>query len=616
MQYVDHSKAHIMATRPVFASTLRHTVVIMIILALIGALQITTAAAAPPPTTTLAPPTVELGVQQSWNRITFLFAPVNPQSGDQYTVSFNGLACTTSHGDHPPKLHRCTIFSTGNKGGIATLARNQYGSSAVLDTAEIEALDPGECGDVRTCPDVRVTQFPDQIQFEWDGPTGASRDHVIVSLPDGNSCRASANKAPEAPFRCTITNTGDAGGIATLTSFTTATSFVITGIEITQLGPGKCGAIPRCIDAPINFTAKANKDQSVSLDWQSHDGSEFDGAGYRVLMSDNGGAPIPVCDHLLRYLYQDNRPAAASDCLVPNLDLQVSYTFTVESYGRGRAMGMQATTSVSISSADWAFDYDWRAETDGTLYLRFEWDSATSSGNPTHAFFVRTTQLGDCMSSIERGRLFCEIKVSKTSGDSLPRTFVASLESTARTTTHPLATVSVTRPPVRPTDPVNLQVSATETNATVSWDHPDRSTAVFYGVWLTGPGLPTCKVNGSLSGRESCRLNNLKPGTTYQVHVYAQDQIGQRSETLSTSFTTESDVTPPGPCDTDGRHTKAKDRAIGKAHRQFDKKVERVSNRLENKPKRLARKIRKLGKKRDSKIVRAEALYANRCPGS
>ena len=574
-----------------------------------------------------------LKFQQYRNRVNFNWWISTTYSVASFTVEFEGQKCNVARGQFND--YRCTIFDTGNAGGTATLSKNMTNGTVVeVSSVEIEALPFGACGAAVLCPTIEVTQFPDEVHFFWLAQNRVSANWILSFA--GQTCTRGHGQPNQIQgFGCVLTDTNDAGGIVTLTLSDRYDTLVHNEINIEPLGPGKCGATPRCVDAPINFTATTKSMTEVALDWQNHDGSETHVAGWKVEAKPDGGKWSAVCTGLVRD-YSGQGGLAATECVVDNLKSGTNYSFRVASSGAGRAFGMASETTAA-TMADHELSYQWRAEPNGTLYLGLTWKPTIA---PRVAHRVEVDNVGGCGGEGE-----CEIRVSKATGDALPNTFKARLIQSAGTVTNTIQTITVTPPPAQPHDPVNLEVDASKTTATVSWNHPRNSTAVRYGVWLSGPGLPTCEVTSDLGGRESCRLKGLTPGTSYQVHVYGEDAIGQRSETSpSITFVTNKDakveppkedpkidppkVDPPkddpkddepkvdpkvAKCAPDGKFTKARDRVVNKVNVWYEKQVNKATDRLDHKPKKLARKITKLGATRDNKIAKAEAKYIGRC---
>ncbi len=166
-----------------------------------------------------------------------------------------------------------------------------------------------------------------------------------------------------------------------------------------------------------------------------------------------------------------------------------------------------------------------------------------------------------------------------------------------------------------PGDPRGVRVANVKKyGATVLWDHPAGSTAVAYRVWLSdvGPGGPFCESSAPFDGRESCRLTGLDANTTYTANVFAMNADGGRSVgSVQVVFTTEAE---PNHCSPTGKYTRTRDKGVKKANERYDLNVAKAFDRLEDKPNKLARKIRKLAKTRDDKIAKVEATYDRRCP--
>ncbi len=621
--------------------TVRLALTIMVlVVGLLGVAAAPASAAPEPSIEGTAKPEV-LRFQQYRNRINFSWWLSTSYSVASYTVDFEGLSCTVPRSGND---YRCTIFQTANRGGTASLSKNMTNGTVVeVDSVEIEALGIGECGAAYTCPSISVTQFPNEVHFRWTA-FNRSGGQWVLHFAD-QSCRFGHGRVGwNQTYNCVIRNTNDAGGVVTLSYLDRyVTETIYNEIAIEPLGPGKCGATPRCVDAPINFAASTNGMTAIDLDWQNHDGTERSGAGYKVQMKPkSGGSWTAVCPELLRTTVDyPSRGLADSACVVSDLAPGTGYDFRVASNGGGRASGMWVEASAATQQ-DLNFEHYWRAETNGTLYIGFTWDTVVVP--PRHTLRVGADFVGNC------GRLSsnsCEIRVSKATGDALPNTFEARMTMSADHGSSVIQTMTATPPPDRPRDPANLQVDASKTTATVSWDHPRKSTAVRYGVWLSGPGLPTCEVTQDLGGRESCRLTGLTPGTNYRVHVFGEDAIGQRSETPSITFVTNKDAERPkddpkkdepkndepkvdpkkdepkkdepkvdpkvAKCAADGQYTKTRDRIVKKVNGWYEKQVNKATDRLDDKPKKLARKISKLETRRDNKIAKAEARYIGRC---
>ena len=165
-----------------------------------------------------------------------------------------------------------------------------------------------------------------------------------------------------------------------------------------------------------------------------------------------------------------------------------------------------------------------------------------------------------------------------------------------------------------PGDPRRARVAnVTKNGVTVWWDHPTGSNAVTYRVWLSdvGAGGPFCEASAPFGPRASCRITGLDSNTSYVANVFAMNADGGRSVgAVQVAFTTDG---PPDHCAPDGKYTKTRDKGIRKANAWYDRNVEKAFDRLEDKPNKLARKIKKLAKTHENKLAKVEAKYAGRC---
>jgi hypothetical protein len=99
--------------------------------------------------------------------------------------------------------------------------------------------------------------------------------------------------------------------------------------------------------------------------------------------------------------------------------------------------------------------------------------------------------------------------------------------------------------------------------------------------------------------------------------VYAENAIGRRSvRTDRISFETKKPkiaIPPVNPCDQDEAFFVKREKAIKRADRKFTRAVDRASIRLEDRPKKLAKKVVRLTRKRERRIAKAEAGYSKVC---
>lgn len=167
-----------------------------------------------------------------------------------------------------------------------------------------------------------------------------------------------------------------------------------------------------------------------------------------------------------------------------------------------------------------------------------------------------------------------------------------------------------------PLTPVDVSANIEKTAATIAWTHPG-GTAERYTVELRGAaaGASSCEVDAPFGTFESCRLEGLTPGTDYQAALFAENADGGKSQMAFLQFRTLSKdgTRPPNPCAEGGKDFKKKQNRIRVAEKKFDKAVEKWTDRLEDRPRKLAKRIRRLVNLRDRRISRANSEFAQAC---
>ncbi|MEE9415726.1 MAG: fibronectin type III domain-containing protein, partial [Acidimicrobiales bacterium] len=205
-------------------------------------------------------------------------------------------------------------------------------------------------------------------------------------------------------------------------------------------------------------------------------------------------------------------------------------------------------------------------------------------------------------------------------------------------------------PPAKPRNPSKTRAGEIGRNsAVISWEHKAGSNATTYSVWIRDVAA-TCTVSAPFNGRQSCRLDGLNPGTSYTANVYAENAIGRRSvRTDRVKFTTAAPPPPPPPppppvdkerpdeatttttsttttiktvvirdldpeCVGRGGHVRKHEKATKRANRKFNKGIDKVTKKFESRPAKLAKKIKRITKRRDRRIARANTEFDVSCP--
>ena len=173
----------------------------------------------------------------------------------------------------------------------------------------------------------------------------------------------------------------------------------------------------------------------------------------------------------------------------------------------------------------------------------------------------------------------------------------------------------VTKPVLeRPLDPTSAAADKiTKTSAEITWVHTG-GTAMKYVVWLSdaGEGGPFCESTRPFDSEESCVISGLTPGTDYEANVFAENADGNRSATVQVAFSTlVAGVN--DPCSEGGEHFEKRKKSIRIAGRKYAKSVDKWVERLEDRPKKLAKKIKRLKRTRNLRIDRANAQYERAC---
>ncbi len=260
--------------------------------------------------------------------------------------------------------------------------------------------------------------------------------------------------------------------------------------------------------------------------------------------------------------------------------------------------------------------YRWRATESGNLILSVDFTEPNNATNQTS--YVIESRFGSCDAEpVGANRHACEIDVPD---NRIKRGFPATFSVTATAGDRTSSTsFKVGQPQPQPRTPENpVAKNITQSSATIQWGHDDRNTdVVFYRVWLSGGHASTCEVKptgGAFTSVVSCSLAGLKANTSYTANVFAQDNIGQRSETTRVKFQTAEVPVKKTGCEEGGRHHNRLLRATANAERKYGEAVTKWTKRLGDKPNKLARKLDRLEAKRDKRISKAERGYDSVCP--
>ena len=313
--------------------------------------------------------------------------------------------------------------------------------------------------------------------------------------------------------------------------------------------------------------------------------------------------------------------------------------YRIEAITYGGYGSTPATRNFTINppvpnGTDLETNYRWWSTVEGQMHLNVAWNHVRIA---TSASYVASAGGATCSATAADldtpERLSCDI-VTDTDNLSFPLAVTISGGNVDYDHQMPA-------PPARPKNPSNVgadQIS--QTSAQISWDHDPSSNATTYSVWMSNHSS-SCTVSAPFSGRISCQLDGLAPGTTYEANVYADSEIGRRStRTVRNTFTTDAPPPPPpppelpdtdddqdedipvidppedppqDPCTRGGEHFKKRNRAVNKAIKTFQRNVETAIDNLEDRPKKLSKKLKQLKKKRDRKIDTARNAYAASC---
>ena len=186
----------------------------------------------------------------------------------------------------------------------------------------------------------------------------------------------------------------------------------------------------------------------------------------------------------------------------------------------------------------------------------------------------------------------------------------------------------------------NLRVSnIVGSTARVDWD--DRSAGTPYVLWVETVGIPRerdvavsdCPGTQRTNNPDRhCNLIQLEPGVQYRVSVRRDIPGREDTPALSAVFTAEPPapeppnpeppapeppvVEPepePDPCKAGGEHFKKRAKKVRVANKKFRLGIEKWTDRLEDRPKKLAKKVRHLQNTREGRIDRARTAYAAAC---
>lgn len=181
----------------------------------------------------------------------------------------------------------------------------------------------------------------------------------------------------------------------------------------------------------------------------------------------------------------------------------------------------------------------------------------------------------------------------------------------------------------------NLRVSnIVGSTARVDWD--DRSAGTPYVLWVETVGIERerdvsvsdCPGTQRTNNPDRhCNLIQLEAGVQYRVSVRRDIPGREDTRALSTVFTAELPAPQPpapeppvvepepelDPCKAGGEHFKKRAKKVRVANKKFRTGIEKWTDRLEDRPKKLAKKVRQLQSTRTARIDRARAAYNSAC---
>ncbi len=248
----------------------------------------------------------------------------------------------------------------------------------------------------------------------------------------------------------------------------------------------------------------------------------------------------------------------------------------------------------------------WRSSAAGELFINVSWNHIDGASSAEYEVEIRDEEC-EATATETPQRITCEVPIANY-GVSYPVEAELSGGNIEQT-------LLIDAPPPHPAHPANVSVTAVAPfSADVAWDHPEGSNATSYTVWMSNAA--PCSVEGPFVGRQTCRLDGLQPGTSYVANVYADSAIGRRSiETIRVRFTTAAapQFVVENLCTDDTKAAKRRDRVVNSANTRFEAGVKKAHVKLQDKPKKLERKIAKLKKTRNQRIQKANQTFNTTC---